>query len=97
MMLNGWRIKPAGTVGHRKSVIGTTIAPASIRPAETVAITARTIAGAETIGTSAMRVIPVTAGTGATIPVREIIATIRAETLGDDNHLGWCHVDEGAA
>jgi hypothetical protein len=90
-MLNGWRIKHAGTADRRRSVTGATIALASIRPTGTVVIMGRTIAGAATTATRATRVIPVTAATGATIATSEIIAsneitaTISAEkALGDD-------------
>jgi len=81
-MLNGSRIRHAGTVDRRRSVTGTTIAPASIRPTGPVVIMGRTIAGAAITATRATRVIPVTAATGATsvtIATSEIIATISAE------------------
>ena len=78
-MFNDWRIKHAGMDDRRRSVTGTTIAPAWIRPTGTVVIMGRTIADAATTAIRAMRVIPVTVVTGATIPIKEIIATIHAE------------------
>jgi hypothetical protein len=84
-MLNGWRIKHAGTDDHRRSVTGTTTAPVWIRPTGTVAITGRTIADAATTAIRGVRVFPVTAAIGATIPIKEITATLRAKkALGDD-------------
>jgi hypothetical protein len=84
-MLNGWRIKHAGTADRRRSVTGTTIAPVWIRPTGAVVIMDRTIAGAATTATRATKVIPVTVATGATIPIKEVIATISAEkAAGDD-------------
>jgi hypothetical protein len=84
-MLNGWRIKHVGTVDRRRSATGATIAPVWIPPIGTVAIMGRTIAGAATTATHVTRAIPGTAATGATIPIKEIIATIGAEeAAGDD-------------
>jgi hypothetical protein len=60
-------------------------APVWIRPTGTVAITGRTIADAATTATRGVRVFPVTAAIGATIPIKEITATLRAKkALGDD-------------
>jgi hypothetical protein len=84
-MLNGWRIKHAGTADRRRSVTGTTIARVWIRPTGTVAIMGRTIAVAATTATHGVRVFPVTAAIGATIPIKEITATTLAtKALGDD-------------
>jgi hypothetical protein len=71
-MLNGWRIKRAGTGDCRRSVTGTTIALAWTPPAGTVAITDRTIAEDRTIAGGAI--------TDRTIArIKEIIGTISAE------------------
>ena len=83
-MLNGWRIKHAGTADRRRSVTGATIALVWIRRTGPAAIMDQIIAGAATIATSATMVIRATAATGATIAINEIIATISAkEALGD--------------
>jgi hypothetical protein len=73
-MLDGWRIKPVGTVDFRRSVTGTTIAPGWAPPTGIVAITAihatRAFRATAVIGAIATRE---TIATRGTIATREII------------------------
>jgi len=70
-MLNASRTKRVGTIDHRRSVTGTTIAPGSILPTGT--------AGGATTAIRATKVFKAIAATEATIATGEIIGTIGAD------------------
>jgi len=70
-MLNASRTKRVGTIDHRRSVTGTTIAPGSILPTGT--------AGGATTAIRATKGFKAIAATEATLATGEIIGTIGAD------------------